>query len=627
MNVASSGHLSVGALSEGERPTSSPRFPALEQLQQQQETELEEFLALEEEVGSGRVPGLLPSSSPNPTPFITLQTTQDLEIEKAQEVRALLARNQLSIDNKTKQREQRKAEARRMRAAEILKQFTAPEITSEFFVADAAEVSTVSAKPQLQTLPTAEKSESCESNPNPKNTSATRPSVKVAQAPGGSSTIDLSYISEPVTQTRRSKSAVTVSALHASSDITTLDIRNQDQSLPAAVAFDVRPDSHRADQSSRPATSNTSHAIIETTASQKSHGSDSVGAAVSDRGNQPVPGPTSAESEQIRLQRKKDVFLQNAAKREQQRHARNAEVEAHVTVADSGVYDFPVDASGRPALPVVLDRAIAGKAAASSYAVAPQKAHRPQTQPMVPTTVMEPTVLKENKDSHVGFVDVGALAGNKPWHKKALPQQPTAAPATTTASAAAGPPMAAKVQSSKFQSTSKLSNILQVKNALSSICLAGPTMASQREQALAALEYWHSGAGALTRGHMLRELGLAPSLSDASVPAVTRQGAIHQFVLLFYHSKTMSFRGLYAVDPLGMVLIGKAAPEAGASGDKAVLTRIFGRGPKSMSDSELSAIDSFLKYETSSRSLQAMTVRSLTSTVDAIAVDPSKLRR
>ena len=84
-------------------------------------------------------------------------------------------------------------------------------------------------------------------------------------------------------------------------------------------------------------------------------------------------------------------------------------------------------------------------------------------------------------------------------------------------------------------------------------------------------------------------------------------GSVSQFVVLFYHSKTLSFRGLYAVDPL-----------------TASLYRIYGRGPIELPQDRISG---YLKYETGSRSFVRVPTKTLGQTVDAVSVEPSALKR
>ena len=71
-----------------------------------------------------------------------------------------------------------------------------------------------------------------------------------------------------------------------------------------------------------------------------------------------------------------------------------------------------------------------------------------------------------------------------------------------------------------------LSNIQQVKNAINNVCLAGAHYDVQRTEALKAVE----------------SCSCAVLTDPESVP-------ITQFLVLFYHSKSLSFRGIYAVEP------------------------------------------------------------------------------
>jgi hypothetical protein len=52
--------------------------------------------------------------------------------------------------------------------------------------------------------------------------------------------------------------------------------------------------------------------------------------------------------------------------------------------------------------------------------------------------------------------------------------------------------------------------------------------------------------------------------------------------------------------------------------------KIYGRGPKVLSEA---LIEEYYKYETSSKSFRKLPTRSLTSTTDAVAIDPSKVKK
>jgi len=143
----------------------------------------------------------------------------------------------------------------------------------------------------------------------------------------------------------------------------------------------------------------------------------------------------------------------------------------------------------------------------------------------------------------------------------------------------------------------KLSNQQQIKNAICNVCLAGVHHEAQRAEALAAIDYWHLGEGAEARKRELR------GAVDTSAPAP----AVAQFLVLFFHSKSLSFRGLYAVDPY--------------TGD---ISKIYGRGPRTL---PTACIEGYFKYESSSRSFKKLSVASISPTVDAVAVDPSKFKK
>ena len=142
----------------------------------------------------------------------------------------------------------------------------------------------------------------------------------------------------------------------------------------------------------------------------------------------------------------------------------------------------------------------------------------------------------------------------------------------------------------------KLSNQQQIKNALGNVCLAGVHFEVQRIEALNAIDYWHLGEGAeASKRGVVGVVDTSPTV------------AVSQFIILFFHSKSLSFRGLYAVDPY-----------TGAIG------KIFGRGPKALL---ISSVEEYYKYESSSRSFKKLPVKSLSSTVDAVSVDPAKLKK
>jgi Microtubule-binding calmodulin-regulated spectrin-associated len=137
--------------------------------------------------------------------------------------------------------------------------------------------------------------------------------------------------------------------------------------------------------------------------------------------------------------------------------------------------------------------------------------------------------------------------------------------------------------------TKALSNVQQIRNALSHVCMAGAHFDSQREEALGVIE------------KMSRQSETITAQPDDINPAVT------QFVILFFHSKSLSFRGIYAVDPVD-----------------GALRKVFGRGPRVLLEAYA---EEFFKFETSSRSFKPLHTKTVTSTTDAVSVDPAKLKR
>jgi calmodulin-regulated spectrin-associated protein len=132
-----------------------------------------------------------------------------------------------------------------------------------------------------------------------------------------------------------------------------------------------------------------------------------------------------------------------------------------------------------------------------------------------------------------------------------------------------------------------MSNMQQVKNALSNVCLAGGHFALQRDEALKAIDLYHSG--------------------QASLLEIRDNAPVAQFVILFFHAKSFSYRGVYGVDP--------------QTGD---MVRMVGKGPRILPEQ---LIEEYLKYETSSRSFKPLPTKSLTATTDAVALDPAKLKK
>lgn len=246
--------------------------------------------------------------------------------------------------------------------------------------------------------------------------------------------------------------------------------------------------------------------------------------------------------------------------------------------SERGAYDgsteYPVDSAGQPLLPV--SAASASAASADTYDVGGLQA--------------------SSKGGNAGD-------GASTFQQVELPAPPVRLGASNSVRARGEKAL-----------RSRLSNVSRVKNAIANVCLAGPSNQEMREKCFAALDHWHSGEGAEKRRRRLTSMALAMGTPDAPGGAsggartVPISSAVSQFVVLFYHSKTLSFRGLYAVDPI-----------------TASLYRIHGRGPLELPTDKISG---FLKYETGSRSFVPLThVKSLTSICDAVSVEPSSLKK
>lgn len=127
----------------------------------------------------------------------------------------------------------------------------------------------------------------------------------------------------------------------------------------------------------------------------------------------------------------------------------------------------------------------------------------------------------------------------------------------------------------------------QVKNALNNVCLAGSHYDSQRQDAISCIE----------------DAGLKGILisNDKRVP-------ISQLIVLLYQHKSLAFRGIYGISPICDEYL-----------------RIYGKGPRSLSKDI--PIEAYMKYSSSSRCFTAIPTKSITSTVDAISIDPTKLKK
>jgi hypothetical protein len=89
-------------------------------------------------------------------------------------------------------------------------------------------------------------------------------------------------------------------------------------------------------------------------------------------------------------------------------------------------------------------------------------------------------------------------------------------------------------------------------------------------------------------------------------------GKVYQFVLLFYKAKSLAFKGVYVLSPLSV-----------HATEQKILVRIWGKGPNRLAATEGGVVKEFMKFETSSKSFKSLPVKALTSTVDAVIIEPS----
>lgn len=231
--------------------------------------------------------------------------------------------------------------------------------------------------------------------------------------------------------------------------------------------------------------------------------------------------------------------------------------------------------------------------------------HKPLSSPKEVTKPEMSQLMEQRKARFLQDAEQRALArGTKKAEQQSVDQSPAFAKKTTQSSilAKAASDRPANPQNTAHSAlrtrtmANKLSNQQQVKNAISNVCLAGGHYEGQRAEALGAIDYWHMGEGAETRKRDLRG-----AVDTSPTTAVTH------FIILFYHSKSLAFRGIYAVDPF-----------------TASTHKIFGRGPKSL---PTLSIEDYFKYESSSRSFKKLPVKSLSSAVDAVSIDPSQIKK
>ena len=151
-----------------------------------------------------------------------------------------------------------------------------------------------------------------------------------------------------------------------------------------------------------------------------------------------------------------------------------------------------------------------------------------------------------------------------------------------------------------------MSNVPQVKNAVTHVCLAGTTFQQQREEALQAIEHWTQPRTYHLNNHP-HDNDVDDETNGGINAETTAVLSVTHFVILLYHAKSLSFRSIYAVDPTTNEM-----------------RKIYGRGPRVLLETY---VEGYFKYETSSKSFKALQTKTLTSTADAVSVDPSKLKK
>jgi hypothetical protein len=141
---------------------------------------------------------------------------------------------------------------------------------------------------------------------------------------------------------------------------------------------------------------------------------------------------------------------------------------------------------------------------------------------------------------------------------------------------------------SSSSTISRASNVQQVKNAVNNVCLAGSHHDAARQEALQLLD------DCVSHG--------------VPHPTIDRRLPVSQFVILLFQSKSLAFRGIYATSPLMEDYL-----------------RVYGRGPKTLPRDLI--VEAYMKYSSSSRSFVSIPTKSLTSTTDAISIDPTKVKK
>jgi len=153
-----------------------------------------------------------------------------------------------------------------------------------------------------------------------------------------------------------------------------------------------------------------------------------------------------------------------------------------------------------------------------------------------------------------------------------------------------------------------ISNYQQVKNALTFVCLAGVHAEEDRRAVLNMLDEWNTKARA-TANPNANIQSEEEEEEEEGTGNVDTPILIHQFLILLHNNKTLSFRGVYGINSY--------------TGE---LLKLFGRGPRVL-DTTLAEEVGFFKYESSTRSFKLISTKSITSTIDAVSIDLTYLKK
>lgn len=141
----------------------------------------------------------------------------------------------------------------------------------------------------------------------------------------------------------------------------------------------------------------------------------------------------------------------------------------------------------------------------------------------------------------------------------------------------------------------KQTNHQQIRNAISTVCLAGSHFEPVRTEVLYILEK------STCQNGPEENFGIEPI------------APITQFLVLLAHPDTLSYKGLYGIE---------SSLQSGR--DQDTLRRLHGRGPKSI---PFSAIVDYFKYESSARKFAKLPTRSITTTTDGFCIDFNKFKK